>query len=962
MIFYNSLKTIILMISLILIVSAPLSLAEKGIISYKKVTLEDLHQGRVGKGDNIRFQATVCFKDPIWNFLFLSGESYGVYTAPVAGTYELGDLVVVEGMVSIAHGIPIIEAGCFIERVNAAELPPPTRVDLETLQGSENLQTAKLRHAGWSRITGEVLHTVLKDDMTTIHCLAGKQPFSLRIAEHISLTDAWRLAGARVEVDGGLTIVHGIENHLPHVLMLSQDMSHLNVINPAKDLHPFPAKAAKSIHFSEADTNGCFNTFGEVTFSRPTGFFLGDAAGAGYISVDSSARLPVGSNIRVLGNRQEGEEWRARVIELWDTTMQVWPRHLDLQKLCPNSIGQRVRVEGNVSEYQRNPPELVIQQGESFARILLPEPTPKHDYSVEESLDFRTAKNVELMGVVQEFRDGMPVIAVAERDSLKVLDHHWIISRSILVILGILATLCAAIGAFVLVLRRQVRHRTHALSNLTAQLRASYDSVETGLVAIGPDGRILAANDVANRILQSSLKPTDRVDAFMKTWETICDDASPIFEMASAFRSENGETVSCEVALQNNKYGRVRASLSAISRGEEHVGYLWALQDQTQLQTLQADLLQAQKMEAIGTLAGGVAHDFNNLLTGIMGNLELLRLTDEIQEQAEYIDAAEAASMSAGKLVHQMLNMSRKAPLELSVIDPEALVQRLRPLLRHGFDASMSFTYEVDPMTDCVKVDTTHIEQVLLNLCVNARDAMPDGGVITIGVGNTKLNGHPAVAFSVQDTGTGIPPEIRAKIFEPFFTTKDIGKGTGLGLSTSFGVVQRHGGIIDCESEVGVGTTIRIVLPAATREDIEAVHEQIDDGSFEGIESVLVVDDEAVVRAVAVNMLKHYGYKPLEAEDGLDCLAVLERSREEVDVVLLDVTMPGISGHEVLRTIQERYPDLSVIMCSGYDLKRDGLSQPDAFVVKPFRSNGLLRAIRTVLDQPSSERTEKMLA
>jgi len=233
---------------------------------------------------------------------------------------------------------------------------------------------------------------------------------------------------------------------------------------------------------------------------------------------------------------------------------------------------------------------------------------------------------------------------------------------------------------------------------------------------------------------------------------------------------------------------------------------------------------------------------------------------------------------------------------------------------------------------------------------------MPDGGTITIGLEPGVLNEKLAVAIYVRDTGTGIPEDVKSKIFEPFFTTKDIGKGTGLGLSTSFGIVQRHNGELRCESTMGEGTEFRILLPSAPREEILRAAESIPAGQLQGTETILVIDDEWVVRTTAVNLLSHAGYTGIAADGGAAGMEILDRDPDAIDLVLLDVTMPEMSGHQVLREMRKRHPTKPVVMCSGYDLNRETIEQhPDHFVAKPFQSQGLLGTIRSVLDAQSGE-------
>ena len=432
-------------------------------------------------------------------------------------------------------------------------------------------------------------------------------------------------------------------------------------------------------------------------------------------------------------------------------------------------------MQAHAKNYDSRIWSLQIEQDSAEAKVLLPKLSGEDVLQVRStnslagSLDLETANKVDIVGVLERFDDGIPVIHVASWDDVVIQSRRWTLTpTNLLMILGALSVLLVGIGLLVLILRYQVAARTQALSDLTAQLRASYNSVDAGVVAVGEDGTLLTVNRTANRLLGASLVPGDPADKFIRSWAHRAEDPSSVFEMASAFRSEQEEPSACEVELTDGG-GKLRLTLSPINRSGKHIGNLWVMHDETQLQRLQNELFQAQKMDAIGTLAGGIAHDFNNLLTAILGNLNILGLLPpEDEERHKYIGEAESACMSAGELVQQLLGMSRKANMKQKVIDPNDIIQNLKPLLRHGFDSHIEFEFSTTRDLPPVHVDPTQVEQVLLNLCVNARDAMPSGGKISIVSSTATLHDQPAVAISVSDTGYGIPSEIQDKIFRTF--------------------------------------------------------------------------------------------------------------------------------------------------------------------------------------------------
>lgn len=377
---------------------------------------------------------------------------------------------------------------------------------------------------------------------------------------------------------------------------------------------------------------------------------------------------------------------------------------------------------------------------------------------------------------------------------------------------------------------------------------------------------------------------------------------------------------------------------------------------------VQEQLRHAQKMEAVGTLAGGLAHDFNNLLTGIAGNLEIAQ-SDPLNS-AENLSSAESASRRASELVKQLLGFSRKTKLNLRHSSVAALINELRQLIAPVFDEEVKVTLQIEDDLPLVNMDSTQIEQVLLNLCCNARDAMDGPGEINIAA---KAISGPSdteqIEILVSDNGSGMPNSIREKIFEPFFTTKDQGKGTGLGLSMAYGIIEQHGGSITCKSEVEQGSLFRITLPALKRGITlkkEAPLGITDLQKLGGPETILVVDDESGCRTVAAGILLRSGYQVETADCGQAALAILDKAELKIDAVILDVTMPGMSGKEVLVEIVKQWPHIPVIICSGHPLSPESLKkeigvQPASTIQKPYKLQDLLHTLRLALNPESQQ-------
>ncbi|HUE83307.1 MAG TPA: ATP-binding protein [Pyrinomonadaceae bacterium] len=379
-------------------------------------------------------------------------------------------------------------------------------------------------------------------------------------------------------------------------------------------------------------------------------------------------------------------------------------------------------------------------------------------------------------------------------------------------------------------------------------------------------------------------------------------------------------------------------------------------------------LRQAQKMEAVGKLAGGVAHDFNNLLTAINGHSEmcLRRLTPE-DASYRHINEIRKAGDRAAVLTRQLLAFSRKQILQPQIIDLNHIIVELNKMLQRliGEDIDLLMGLEAD--LGKIKADPNQLEQVIMNLSVNARDAMPMGGKLTIETENVYLGEEFAgrhfsvppgdyVMLAVSDTGCGMDAQTQARIFEPFFTTKEVGKGTGLGLATVYGIVKQSGGSIWVYSELGRGTTFKIYFPCVEGKAARIVSDTKESELLAGVETVLLVEDEEVVREMAMEILQECGYQVLQAKDGPEALVLAREHDGEIHLMLTDVVMPRMSGRELAEQLIPMRPEMKVLYMSGYTddaiVHHGVLNEGTAFIGKPFRMEALARKVRETLDAP----------
>ena len=385
--------------------------------------------------------------------------------------------------------------------------------------------------------------------------------------------------------------------------------------------------------------------------------------------------------------------------------------------------------------------------------------------------------------------------------------------------------------------------------------------------------------------------------------------------------------------------------------------------DLSELRQRDAILRQSQKMEAIGQLTGGIAHDFNNLLSVVIGNNELLAARLDSDERAgKLLTASTAAALRGAQLTSQLLSFARQQPLDAKVIDLNELVLGMQDMLQRTLGETIEISTKLEPDLGKTLADPTQVHNAVLNLAINARDAMPDGGALTIETANVDLDIESAMAradaepgqyvrLSVNDTGTGIPPQVLARVFEPFFTTKEKGKGTGLGLSMVHGFAKQSGGHLDIYSEIGHGTAISLYLPDANGVEVESSPDQVTSLIKKGGgELVLVVEDDAGVRDVTVARLEHLGYRIVEAENGQAALDILA-AEPAIDLILTDMVMPGgMTGSDLIAEVRERYPKMKVVFTSGY---AEGGQLPTGgapWLRKPYNLDELARTLRQLLD------------
>ncbi|GEM_PF-1015522 len=506
------------------------------------------------------------------------------------------------------------------------------------------------------------------------------------------------------------------------------------------------------------------------------------------------------------------------------------------------------------------------------------------------------------------------------------------------------------------------------LAHSEARFRSVISAAQDAIIAVDQRQRLTLFNHAAERIFGYSAReivghtierlfPPAAGQVFASLLRSAANTKEQVHELQA--QHQNGTQFPIELTV---------ASTGRTAGDAKEIVYIVVIRDITtkkraneEMQKLQEQLFQAQKMETIGTLAGGIAHDFNNLLVGILGTASLMKMTvgqDSLLQ--EHIQTIEQASLRASELTKQLLGFARAGKYEVRPVNLNHTIEELLKLISRTFDKRLTVIAKLAKDLWAVEGDSNQLQHSFLNICLNARDAMPNGGTITLATQNLDLDAETAaqhfnlasgkyVHLAITDTGVGMDAATQARIFEPFFSTKERGKGTGLGLAMVYGIVRNHGGRIYVDSALGKGATFHIYLPATQAVVAAPKLEPMIEAPF-GRETILLIDDERVILDVASRILKRLGYAVLAAPDGHEGLRVFAERRHEIALVILDMVMPKLNGREVFRRLKEIDPNVRVLLSSGYS--PDGEAQAIlnegvlGFVQKPYVMNDLAQAVK----------------
>ncbi len=525
----------------------------------------------------------------------------------------------------------------------------------------------------------------------------------------------------------------------------------------------------------------------------------------------------------------------------------------------------------------------------------------------------------------------------------------------------------------VLVVVRDITQRKkaeEALRQAEQKYRSMVEDAIVGIFQSTPEGRYLSVNPAMACALGYET-PQELIASVTNIGEQVYADPRRRLEFLALMEKQGVvRNFECQVCRKDGSRMWFSANVRAIRKDGVIVSYEGMNEDITERKLLEGQLLQAQKMEAVGLLAGGVAHDFNNSLGVIIGYSDLLEQSlPEEHASCRYTEEIRKAARRAADLTRQLLAFSRKQVIQPVVLDLNSIILDMEKMLHRLIGENIEITIARDTGPARVKADPGQIEQILMNLAVNARDAMPQGGKIFINTADVQLDESYThrhryfkpgayVTLSFSDTGRGMDKETRARIFEPFFTTKEVGKGTGLGLSTVYGIVKQNGGYIEVFSQPGNGCTFKIYLPQVEGKGQTSSVSQVPDVPARGSGTILLVEDEPALRALARDCLESHGYRVLDAADGKSALMAAERHAGSIQLLLTDVIMPGMSGRELANRLSALRPEMKVLYMSGYagDLiaQYGVLDAATLLLEKPFSLQALLAKVHRAL-RPSEK-------
>lgn len=939
------------------------------------------------RGLPVKVQAVVTYADPAWHAMFVQDDTAGIYVADVPTNFlpNVGDWLELEGITQPGHFAPVIGFRR-LEFLGTQPLPTPLAPPLyQLVSGAFDSQ--------WVEVEGVVRALFLDDFHLRLKVAGGGYVFEGRIPRNQGESVPWPWVNARVRVHAVCGTVFNNRRQAIGMQLLVPSLSFVRILQK-ETTDPFTQPAQPVSHLLRFDPNfGArqrVKIAGVVTLRLGDGsFFVQDKSGGVRVRPATAEPVREGNRVEVVGfpvvlnysPELVDAQFRTGPPGTWPAPVRASFKEL----MTGDFDGQRVEVEGELVD---------ISHFAGSDRLVLKTPEGLMDAVWEKKLvdlsHLRKGSRVRAVGVCwvtadEQHQPRSLTLALRGLEDITVLESPpwWTLQRAAMALSLLGVSILLGVG-YVALLRRQVRRQTDIIRQQMSQV----SQLETRYRHF-----LENAAGIYYQLDPASLKPVffhgqvERITGYpeadfagrRRAWQDLihAEDLPQLQEEGSKLAHTPGYATVVEYRIlraggevcwvqdiarnQTDASGQICAiygaiyDISARKRAEQ------------QQRQLEEQLRQAQKMEAVGQLAAGVAHDFNNILTVIQGNASFLE--EDLGQRPELVEACREiteAANRAGALTRKLLLFSRKQAVQAQEVNLNELVANLNKILGRLIGEHIELQFHYGPGTPVVLADPAMLEQVIVNLAVNARDAMPGGGTLTLATSvvdltPAELAAHPEgragqmVCLSVTDTGCGMTPEVMRHIFEPFFTTKEPGRGTGLGLATVYGVVKQHQGWVEVESEPGQGTTFRVYLPALAVRESGKPAGKVPEAAPGGTERLLVVEDEAPVRMLVGAALQRRGYQVVLAASGPEALQRWEEYQGRFDLLVTDMVMPqGMTGLELGRRLRGKNPELKIIYMSGYSveaaLAETSQDLRTRFLAKPYATSALLQLIREVLD------------
>jgi PAS domain S-box-containing protein len=940
--------------------------------------IRNLSNDEANLGYPILVRAVVTYFNPAENDLFIQDSTAGIWVdiGTAKPPLQPGQLVEIEGISATPDFAPQIDKPK-IRVLGQGSLPEARRVTYGRMASSQE-------DSQWVEIEGIVRNATKGDPGLTVDLAAEGGRLSVIIPDSHGVVPGY-LVDAKVRIQGVCGAAFNHKNQITGVMLYSPSLNQLRIVEPAPS-NAFLAPRrpiASLLRFTPQGASGHrVKVRGVVTFQQPgSALFIKEENDGLQVRTLATTSIRTGDLVEVVGFPAVGE-YSAVLRDAVFRRIGAGPTPVPVsvtaeQALDGSHDADFVRIQARLLDATRGPNTLNMESGNILFLAQVEDPVPAKSL---EALVPGSLLQLTGICILQADEDHNPqsfrILVRSMHDVAVIQPPPWGDIRRMLRIIAVLAALALAATLWAFLLKRQVAEKTDSIrdslereASARERYQELFENANDMVFTCDLDGHFTSLNKAGRRMVGCDLPDVLR----MNLGQILAPEYSALAREMLQDASEEGPRT-YEVEIVTRRDGRLRVDLGTtlIERAGKPPEVQGIGRDITRHRRLEDQLRHAQKMEAAGRLAGGVAHDFNNLLTVIsgFGQLVLGRLESTDPKYPHLSEILKAADRGA-TLTRQLLAFSRQQVLQPQVLDLNVTLANIDRMLRHLIGEDVELSIVPGPALGRVKADPGEIDQVILNLAVNARDAMPHGGRLTLQTENVNLDearaaGHypirpgQYVLLTVSDTGSGMDAETQKHIFEPFFTTKEQGKGTGLGLATVHGIVHQSGGYIYVYSELGNGSCFKIYLPRVDQVAEPAESRQAIEHHARGTETILVVEDEAMVRDLTLEVLKESGYTVISAERPDDALRICAQNQGPIDLLLTDVVMPGMSGLELAERLKPERPTMKVLYVSGYTadaVARRGMSDPKtAFLQKPFAPGALVRKVREVLEVLNEQR------